>query len=83
MNTPSITHRPPVVIATTFTALAGALLAVTVDSARAIPERLDGRTVVEHTVATDRYVERPCFITPPRWNEALDGPLPRCRTYVP
>jgi hypothetical protein len=21
---------------------------------------------------------RPCFIEPPRWNVALDGPLPRC-----
>lgn len=21
---------------------------------------------------------RQCFIEPPRWNEALDGPLPRC-----
>lgn len=21
---------------------------------------------------------RPCFIEPPHWNEALDGPMPRC-----
>lgn len=24
---------------------------------------------------------RPCFIEPPRWNEALDGPLPRCALH--
>lgn len=85
MNTTSITHRPPLfVIATTFTALAGALLAVSLDSAQAIPDRLDGPAVVDRAVdPTDRYVERPCFITPPRWNVALDGPLPRCHTYVP
>lgn len=84
MNTPSLTHRPPIfVIATAYTGLAGALLSVTLDSAQAIPEHLDGPAVVDSTVeTTDRVVERPCFITPARWNESLDGHLPRCRTYV-
>lgn len=33
--------------------------------------------------ATDPQVEpgtRPCFIWPAQWNEALDGPVPRCPT---
>ena len=26
---------------------------------------------------------RPCFREPPRWNEGLDGPLPRCPVVTP
>lgn len=25
---------------------------------------------------------RPCFMEPLRWNEALDGPLPRCPAFT-
>ena len=82
MNTSAINHRPIVVAAAT--GLASALLAVSVASAHAIPEPIDPSPVEDRTVHTnDNYVERACFMQPLTWNEALDGPLPRCYTYVP
>ena len=85
MTTTSITHRPSTfIVATSATGLVSALLALTLNSAQAIPERIDSPAVVDRTVdATPHKVERPCFITPPTWNEALDGPLPHCYTYLP
>lgn len=79
MTTTSITRRPATFVVAATTGLAGALLALTLTSAQAIPDRIDSRAVVDGTASTtSRVVERPCFITPPTWNEALDGPLPRC-----
>lgn len=85
MTTTSIAQRPPTfVVVTSATGLVGALLALTLTSAQAIPEHNDAPAVVDRTAhTTPRKVERPCFITPPTWNEALDGPLPRCYTYLP
>ena len=58
---------------------------VRLSSADAIPDPIDVPAVVHRTVATDtdtagHRVERSCFITPARWNDSLDGPLPRCYT---
>jgi hypothetical protein len=85
MTTPSMPHRPStIVVATSATGLVGALLAVTLSSAHAIPERLDVPAGADRGAHTDsRRLERACFITPPTWNVALDGPMPRCYTYLP
>ena len=75
MTTSSINHRR-----TSYAAaigLVGILLTTAPTSAQAMPVRDEGRTVPGH------YVAHACFITPHAWNEALDGPLPRCYTYVP
>ena len=52
--------------------------------ARSIPTLHDASFIPGGVVVqTDsQRVERGCFITPPTWNEALDGPLPRCYTEV-
>ncbi len=82
MNTSSINHRPTVLAAAT--GLAGVLLTVTGNGAHAIPEPIDPAPAADRTVHTDnRYIERACFMQPLTWNDALDGPLPRCYTYVP
>lgn len=83
MNTSSINHRPATVVVVA--GLASALLAVGVASAHAIPDPDDPPpAIVDRTVHNNgTYVERACFMQPLTWNEALDGPLPRCYTYVP
>ena len=83
MNTSSINHRPAAFVGIATIGFVGALLTVTPTSAHAIPDRDALPAVAEHTSHSNgHYVERGCFITPPRWNEAVDGPLPRCYTYV-
>ncbi len=56
-------------------------MAITLTSAEASPGRDDSSGVPARTFYTSRdHVEHGCFLTPASWNEALDGPLPRCRT---
>ena len=74
MTISSINHIRPYAAAL---GLVGILFTTAPTSAHAMPARDDGRTVRGH------YVGHACFITPHTWNEALDGPLPRCSTYVP
>lgn len=84
MTTPSISLRPASLVAVASTGLIGTLLAVTLSGAQAVPPRddpLPARRLVAHTSGHD--VEHPCFITPPTWNAALDGHLPRCHSSVP
>lgn len=83
MTTSPITHRRTRYAAAAI-GLVGTLLAITLDSAHAMPGRDDhpavpGRSVHGH----GHYVGHGCFITPHTWSEALAGPLPRCYTYVP
>ena len=83
MTTSSINHRRAPYAAAA-TGLVGTLLAITLNSAYAMPGRDDRQTVHDRSVHADgRYVGHACFITPHTWNEALDGPLPRCYTSVP
>ncbi len=83
MTTSTIHHRPAPFVAVAATGFAGALLAVTLSSAQAIPDPDYAPSVPGGAVQTDIHrVERGCFITPPTWNEALDGPLPRCHTEL-
>ncbi len=83
MTTSSIHHRPATFVAVTTTALVSALLAIPLPSAQAIPDRDALAAVADRAAHSSGHsVERGCFIQPPRWNEALDGPLPRCYTYV-
>ncbi len=81
---PSTIHqRRGPFVAVAATGFAGALLAVTLSSAQAIPDPDYASSVPGGVVQTDSHrVERGCFITPPSWNEALDGPLPRCYTEL-
>lgn len=86
MTTSSINHRPTslVAVAVAATGLAGALLAVTLNGAHGFPGRDEPPAVVGRSQPTDgHYLERACFIKPLTWNEALEGSLPRCYTYVP
>jgi hypothetical protein len=76
MTTSSINHRRAAPYAAAI-GLVGILLSTAPASAHAMPARDDGRT------GTGHYIGHACFITPSTWNEALDGPLPRCYTYVP
>ena len=83
MNTSSNLHRLATAVAVAVAATIGAL-SVNAGGAHAIPDRPDSRVVVNRSAsAPQRYIERPCFITPATWNEALDGPLPTCRTSLP
>lgn len=83
MTTTPNHHSPTSLLALAAAGLAGTLLSVTAGSAHAIPERDESPPVVDHRSQTDgHFVERGCFITPPTWNDAIDGGLPRCRTYV-
>lgn len=83
MTTSSIFHRRASYAAAA-TGLVGTLLAITLNSAYAMPGRDDRQTVPGRMVhAHGHYVGHACFITPNTWNEALDGPLPRCYTYAP
>lgn len=82
-TTSTIHHRRAPFVAVAATGFAGALLAVTLSSAQAIPDPDYASSVPGGVVRNDSHrVERGCFITPPTWNEALDGPLPRCYTEV-
>ena len=85
MTTSSSNHRhnrPATRVAVAATGLVGALLTGTFNSASAFPG--DPPTVVGRGVhTTSNSLERACFIAPLTWNEALDGPLPRCYTDVP
>ncbi len=92
MTTSTIHHRPAVLVAIA-AAFAGALVAVTPDSAHSIPQpdhhhAVDGRTAPDRDHRTNGHrthghpVERPCFIQPFDWDDSLDGPLPRCHTSV-
>jgi hypothetical protein len=65
MTNSPIHHRPTPLAAVAAAGVAAALMAATLTSANAMPAR-------------DGSVEHACFITPPSWNEGLDGPLPRC-----
>ncbi len=80
MTTSTLIHRPAHFVAVAATGLAGLVLAATLTSAQASPERGDAPAVPAPT--NGRYIERACFITPVHWNEGLDGPLPRCYTFV-
>lgn len=83
MTTSAIHHSPASLLTLAAAGLAGTLLSFTASSAHAIPERDESPPVVARTGQTEgHFVERGCFITPPTWNEAIDGGLPRCRTYV-
>jgi hypothetical protein len=65
--------------------LVGALLAVTLGSASAMPGRGDPPPApAVYTQDTHgHYVAHGCFITPNTWNDELDGPMPVCYTAVP
>ncbi len=65
--------------------LVGALFAVTMGSAAAMPGRGYPPTApAVHTLHTHgHYVAHGCFITPHTWNDELAGPMPVCYTYVP
>ena len=64
--------------------LAGALIAITVTSAAAMPGRADQPTAPVSAVRPHGHeVGHGCFMTPHTWSEALAGPLPRCYTDVP
>lgn len=84
MITSSSNHRQTTFIVAATTGLVGALLATTLTSAQAKPGRDHLLPVPTRTAHVDgHHHERGCFITPPTWNQALDGPLPRCYTYLP
>jgi hypothetical protein len=83
MTTSSITHRRSIYAAAA-TGLVGTLLATTLNSAYAMPDRDDHPTGPASAVHTHSHrIAHSCFITPHTWNEALAGPLPRCYTWVP
>ena len=83
MTTSTINHRRAS-RAAAVTALVGTLWALTLSSASAMPvpgdrPAVSGRTVHSH----GHYIWHACFITPHTWNEALEGPLPRCYIHIP
>lgn len=90
MTTFKNTHRPPTfAVAASATGLVAALVSLHPSSAGAIPDPVDTPAVVHRAAVTDTATagpraERSCFITPAplSWNVALDGPLPRCDTYL-
>jgi hypothetical protein len=76
-------------------ALAGAVATAAVATVVALP--VTGQAIpvpTDHTWTPPAYVrtgpdtagtsgtDHPCFLFHARWNEALDGPQPVCRTYV-
>ncbi len=94
MTTSWNNHRPTTLVAIAAAGLVCALLPVTPGNAQTIPKPEDHRAVSGRTVPTDGHqtnghhtygqpVERPCFIEPFNWNDAIDGTLPRCYTNVP
>ncbi len=83
MTTSSITHRRSIYAAAA-TGLVGTLMAATLNSAYAMPDRDDHPSGPAITVHTHSHrIAHSCFITPHTWKEALAGPLPRCYTWVP
>jgi hypothetical protein len=91
MTTLSIRHRPASSIShrralcsAAATGLVGTLLAITVNSAYAMPGR-DGHTAVPAGTshAHGHYVAHGCFITPHSLSEAVAEALPLCYTRVP
>lgn len=92
MNTSPINRRPATFAAATTLGLVGALMATTFTSAQAKPAPDYPPAVPARTAEVDdqaerqvdgQVIERGCFITPPSWNEGLEGPMPRCYTYLP
>lgn len=85
LNLPaSSTHHRCYLYAAAATGLAGTLVAITLNTAYAMPGRDDHPTAPASTVHTHgHYVGHGCFITPHTWNDALAGPMPICYTYVP
>ncbi len=81
MTTSPTNHRPGTLVAVAVTGLLGALVPLSLVSAQAIPGRDDPPTGFGRT--DSHLVERACFIKPLTWDVGLDGPLPRCYTYVP
>ena len=84
MTTSTRTHRPVTFVAVATTGLVGALLAATPTSAYAIPNPSTARPLPAARHAHGHYVERACFMQAlAPLEQAADGPLPRCYTYVP
>ena len=83
-STSSINHHRAL-SAAAVAGLVGALLAVTLCSASAMPGRGDPPLApAVYTQDTHgHYVAHGCFITPHTWNDELAGPMPVCYTYVP
>jgi hypothetical protein len=63
------------------TAIAAALLAISVTTAVAAPTRSDEGAGPDPGDA-GRLVDVVCFNLPHQWNVALNGPLPRCSRTV-
>ena len=84
MTTSTKHHRPAPSKAVAVLAIVSALSAGATSAAHAVPDRLhDAPAVVDGGLdPPNRSVERPCFLTRPTWNEAIDGPVPRCLTYL-
>lgn len=82
MTTSSINHRRAIYAAAA-TGLVGTLMATTLNTAYAMPDRDDQPTGPANTHSRSHRIAHSCFITPHTWNEALAGPLPRCYTWVP
>lgn len=83
MTTTSMTHPFQTIVAAASGGLVAALLSVTPSNAHAIPDPIGIPAVVDGTAHNDGHrVERNCFITPPSWNVALDGHMPRCYTNL-
>ena len=87
MTTTSTNHRHATYAAAA-TGLVATLMAITLNSASAMPGRDDqpsvpGATVPTHGHAHGHYVGHGCFITPHTWSDELAGPMPLCYTYVP
>ena len=83
MTTSTINHRH-VTYAAAVTAMVGTLLAITLNSAYAVPGPEDRQTVGGRLAHPHgHYLWHACFITPHTWNVALEGPLPRCYIRVP
>jgi hypothetical protein len=80
----STTTRLRTLCAAASASLVGALLAITLGSASAMPGRGDPPRAPAPTVHTrGHYVAHGCFITPHNLNEAAAEALPICYTYVP
>ena len=83
MTTSSINHRRTTHAAAVI-GLVGTLLAITLNSAYAMPGHDHSPTGSDPAADSHAYdLGHSCFLTPNTWNEALAGPLPRCYTYVP
>jgi hypothetical protein len=82
--TTSLNNHRPAHYAVAATGLVGILVAITLHSAPAMAGNDSRHTVTGGTVQGPGHdVVHNCFIAPDVWDEALDGPLPRCSTHVP